>query len=89
MITLQLTPGQAGLLVEAMKKRIDRSEQKLKYWRAHPESNAPNGYELTEAHRQVMLAALIDHLEGELKPSGRSHVLFQKADGGQSSRTAA
>ena len=70
MITLQLTPGQAGLLVEAMKKRIDRSDQKLKYWRAHPESNAPNGYELTEAHRQAMLAALIDYLEGELLPSG-------------------
>lgn len=70
MITLQLTPGQAGLLVEAMKKRIDRSDQKLKYWRAHPEAKAPNGYELTEAHRQAMLAALIDHLEGELKPSG-------------------
>lgn len=73
MITLQLTPAQADLLVEAMKKRIDRSDQKLKYWRAHPEAKAPNGYELTEAHRQGMLAALIGHLESELAPSGKHH----------------
>lgn len=73
MITLQLTPAQAGLLVEAMKNRIDRSNQKLKYWRSHPEAKAPNGYELTEAHRQGMLAALIAYLESELAPSGENH----------------
>ena len=63
MITLQLTTGQANLLIEAMKKRIDRSNQKLKYWRAHPEAKSPNGYEITEAQRQTMLQILINTLE--------------------------
>lgn len=63
MITLQLTTGQANLLIEAMKKRIDRSNQKLKYWQSHPEAKAPNGYEITEAQRQTMLHVLINTLE--------------------------
>ena len=63
MITLHLTPAQSSLLIEAMKKRIDRSNQKLKYWRAHPEAKAPNGYEITEAQRQTMLQVLINTLE--------------------------
>jgi len=67
MITITLTNPQAELLVEAMKKRIDRSNQKLKYWRAHPEAKAPNGYELTEAHRQSMLNVMIDTLTQGLK----------------------
>ncbi len=63
MITLHLTPAQSSLLIEAMKKRIDRSNQKLKYWRAHQEAKAPNGYEITEAQRQAMLQVLINTLE--------------------------
>ncbi len=63
MITLQLTTGQANLLIEAMKKRIDRSNQKLKYWQSHPEAKEPNGYEITEAQRQTMLQVLINTLE--------------------------
>jgi hypothetical protein len=62
MITLHLTPAQSSLLIEAMLKRIDRSNQKLKYWRAHPE-NAPPGCEITEAQRQGMLRVLIETLE--------------------------
>jgi hypothetical protein len=62
-ITLHLTPSQSSLLIEAMKKRIDRSNQKLKYWRSHPEEKAPNGYEITEAQRQAMLQVLINTLE--------------------------
>jgi len=46
-----------------MKKRIDRSNQKLKYWQSHPEAKAPNGYEITEAQRQTMLQVLINTLE--------------------------
>jgi hypothetical protein len=62
MTTLHLTPAQASLLIEAMLKRIDRSNQKLKHWRAHPE-NAPPGCEITEAQRQGMLRVLIETLE--------------------------
>ena len=62
MITLHLTPAQASLLIEAMLKRIDRSNQKLKHWRAHPE-HAPPGCEITEAQRQAMLHVLIETLE--------------------------
>lgn len=32
-----------------------------------------NDCELTEAHRHGMLAALINHLESELAPSGENH----------------
>ena len=67
MITITLTNPQAELLIEAMKKRIDRSNQKLKYWRAHPEEKAPIGYEITEAHRQSMLNVMIDTLTQGLK----------------------
>ena len=62
MITMHLTPAQSSLLIEAMRKRIDRSNQKLKHWRANPE-NAPPGCEITEAQRQGMLRVLIETLE--------------------------
>ena len=67
MITITLTNPQAELLIEAMKKRIDRSDQKLKYWRAHHDAKAPSGYEITEAHRQSMLNVMIDTLTQGLK----------------------
>ena len=67
MITITLTNPQAELLIEAMKKRIDLSNQKLKYWRAHPEAKSPSGYEITEAHRQSMLNVMIDTLTQGLK----------------------
>ena len=55
-------------LRDACKKRIDRAEQKIKYWNANPEKPQQPGLIFTENTRIQKLNQLVAKIDLQLKP---------------------
>ena len=55
-------------LRDACKKRIDRAEQKIKYWNANPEKPQQPGLIFTENTRIQKLHELVAKIDLQFKP---------------------
>ena len=55
-------------LRDACKKRIDRAEQKIKYWQANPDKPQQPGLIFTENTRIQKLNQLVAKIDLQLKP---------------------
>ena len=55
-------------LRDACKKRIDRAEQKIKYWQANPDKPQQSGLIFTENTRIQKLNQLVAKIDLQCKP---------------------
>jgi hypothetical protein len=55
-------------LRDACKKRIDRAEQKIKYWNANPDKPQQPGLIFTESTRIQKLNQLVEKIDLQCKP---------------------
>lgn len=67
-MTQMFTPDELNTLRDACKKRIDRAEQKIKYWQANPEKPQQPGLIFTENTRIQKLKQLVEKIDLQLKP---------------------
>lgn len=67
-MTQPFTPDELQTLRDACKKRIDRSEQKIKYWNANPDKPQQPGLIFTENTRIQKLNQLVAKIDLQCKP---------------------
>ena len=67
-MTQPFTPDELNTLRDACKKRIDRAEQKIKYWQANPDKPQQPGLIFTENTRIQKLNKLVAKIDLQLKP---------------------
>lgn len=67
-MTQMFTPDELNTLRDACKKRIDRAEQKIKYWQANPEKTQQPGLIFTENTRIQKLNQLVAKIDLQCKP---------------------
>ena len=67
-MTQPFTPDELQTLRDACKKRIDRAEQKIKYWQANPDKPQQPGLIFTENTRIQKLNKLVAKIDLQLKP---------------------
>ncbi len=62
-MTQPFTPDELQTLRDACKKRIDRAEQKIKYWNANPDKPQQPGLIFTENTRIQKLNQLVAKID--------------------------
>lgn len=67
-MTQPFTPDELQTLRDACKKRIDRAEQKIKYWNANPDKPQQPGFIFTENTRIQKLNQLVAKIDLQCKP---------------------
>ena len=67
-MTQPFTPDELQTLRDACKKRIDRAEQKIKYWQANPDNPQQPGLIFTENTRIQKLNKLVAKIDLQCKP---------------------
>lgn len=67
-MTQPFTPDELNTLRDACKKRIERAEQKIKYWNANPDKPQQPGLIFTENTRIQKLNKLVAKIDLQCKP---------------------
>lgn len=67
-MTQPFTPDELNTLRDACKKRIERAEQKIKYWNANPDKPQQQGSIFTENTRIQKLNQLVAKIDLQCKP---------------------